>query len=189
MRRVVSAFLVLILCVLSLIAWPGQLVYACSCVDSNAKEKLVTYTAVFTGKVVDIGGGSIFSTEQYKKYTLDVDTAWKGVDAKQMEILINSMGSDSCGASLVKDQSYLIFAYKNKKDGQLHSNLCSGNLPIEQAGVAIEMMGAGTPVSSDDFRGSSGYRNPWMISLYGGGSVVILALAGRWLWRKKRRKA
>jgi hypothetical protein len=157
-------------------------------VDSNAKEKLEKYTTVFTGKVVEIGGGSIFSSKQYKKYTLDVDTAWKGVDAKQMTILIGSMGADSCGTTLVKDQSYLIFAHQNNKDGKLHSSLCSGNLQLEQAGEAINMLGKGTPVSPDDFRNSSGYRNPWMIVLYGGGAVVLLVLLGGWLRRRKRRR-
>ncbi|WP_366293960.1 hypothetical protein [Paenibacillus sp. AN1007] len=189
MRRIISAVLILMLCAASLIVWSGDRAYACSCVESSVKEKLERYSAVFTGKVVKIGGDSIFSSRQYKKYTLDVDTAWKGVDEKKMKILINNMGEDACGTTLTHNQSYLIFANQNEKDGKLYSSLCSGNLQLEQAGEAINMLGKGTPVSSVDFRGSSGYRNSWMIYLYGGGAVVILALTGGWLWRRKQRRA
>lgn len=64
-----------------LICLVGERAYACSCVNSTAKERLETHSAVFTGKVVDIGGNfiSIFNSQQYKTYTLDVDTAWKGL--------------------------------------------------------------------------------------------------------------
>ncbi|WP_434749839.1 hypothetical protein [Paenibacillus amylolyticus] len=188
MRRIITTVLVLMLCATSVIVWSGERAYACSCVDSNAKEKLEMYASVFTGKVVEISGPSIFSNEKNKKYTLDVDTAWKGVDAKKMTILISSLGEGACGTTLTKDQSYLIFANKNDKDGKLHSSLCSGNLQLEQAGEAINMLGKGTPVSSDDFKSSSGYRNPWMSALYGGGAVILLVLVGGWLWRKKRRR-
>ncbi|MGF6352233.1 hypothetical protein ABIE27_000129 [Paenibacillus sp. 4624] len=189
MRRMVATVLVLLLFAANVIVWPGERAYACSCVESSVKEKLKTNAAVFTGKVVEIGGGSIFSSERYKKYTLDVDTAWKGVDAKKMTILINDLGEESCGTTLVKERSYLIFANQDDKDGKLYSSLCSGNLQIEQAGEAINMLGKGTPASSDDFRNGSGYRDPWMIFLYGGGAVVILTLAGGWLWRRKQRRA
>ncbi|MEK3824859.1 hypothetical protein [Paenibacillus sp. FSL K6-1558] len=190
MRRVGPAVLVLLFFVANVMVCPGERAYACSCVESSVKEKLETYSAVFTGKVVEIGGDSIFSSREYKKYTLDVDTTWKGVDAKKTTILINNMGEGACGITLAKDQSYLIFANQDDKDGKLYSSLCSGNLQIEQAGEAINMLGKGTPVSSDDFTdSSSGYSNPWMISLYAGGAVVILALVGGSLWRKKQRRA
>ncbi|MGQ8872534.1 hypothetical protein [Paenibacillus sp. TSA_86.1] len=186
MRIIITAVLVLILCATSVIVWPGERAYACSCVESSVQEKLETYTAVFTGKVVEISGPSIFSNEKNKKYTLDVDTAWKGVDAKQMTVLISNLGEGACGTTLTKDLSYLIFANQNDKDGKLHSSLCSGNLQLEQAGEAINMLGKGTPVSPDDFRNSGGYRNPWMIVLYGGGTVGLLVLLGGWLRRRKR---
>lgn len=186
----VATVLVLLLFVANVIVWPGERAYACSCVESSAKDKLKRYSAVFTGKVVEIEGNSIFGSKEYKKYTLDVDTTWKGVDAKKTTILVNNMGEGACGITLAKDQSYLIFANQDKKDGKLYSSLCSGNLQIEQAGEAIHMLGKGTPVSSDDFTdSSSGYRNPWMVFLYGGGAAVILALTGSWLWRRKQRRA
>ncbi|PYE49622.1 hypothetical protein HUB98_10175 [Paenibacillus barcinonensis] len=187
MRNVVAVVLILMLCAASLFVWTGERAYACSCVNSTAKQRLKTHSAVFAGKVVDIGGGSIFSSQQYKAYTLDVDTAWKGVDAKQMTILISDMGEAACGTTLEKDQMYLIFAYKDEKDGKLRSSLCSFNTRLEHAEEAAEILGKGTPVSSGDFRFSSGSQSPWMIVFYAGGTVVLLGLAGGWLWRRKRR--
>ncbi|MDT0124396.1 hypothetical protein Q9R46_17180 [Paenibacillus sp. RRE4] len=188
MKRIVTVVLVLMLCATCVIVWPGERAYACSCAESSVKEKLEMHTAVFTGEVVNVGRGSLLISGEFEAYTLDVDTAWKGVDAKQMTILISNLGGGSCGTTLTKDQSYLIFAHQDDKDGRLYSSLCSGNLKIEQAGEAINMLGKGTPVSSDDFRGGSGYHNLWMIILYGGGIILLLVLVGGSLWERKKRK-
>ena len=50
MRRIVMTVLVLILCATSVVVWPGERAYACSCVESTVKEKLETYTAILREK-------------------------------------------------------------------------------------------------------------------------------------------
>lgn len=189
-RKVVTVVLILMVCAASLFVWSGERAYACSCVNSTAKERLETHSAVFTGKVVDIGGNfiSIFNSQQYKTYTLDVDTAWKGVDSRRMKVLISDMGAAACGTTLEKDQLYLIFASKDERDGKLYSSLCSFNTRLEKAEDAAEILGKGTSVSSDDFRFSSGYRSSWMIAFYAGGTIALLGLAGGWLWRRKKKQ-
>ncbi|MFE6078407.1 hypothetical protein ACFVQB_28565 [Paenibacillus sp. NPDC057886] len=166
---------------------PEGRAYACSCVDSNAQEKLETYASVFTGKVVKRGGTQIFSTDRLRAYTFEVDTAWKGVSSKRMTVMGNDAGSDSCGIQLEKNQSYLIFAYQDKVDDRLHTNLCSGNVSVDQAGDALKLLGAGKVVNPDDFK-EIDYGRSWSFYLIMyGGLILLLVLVSGWIWRRKKR--
>ncbi|SEK73674.1 hypothetical protein [Paenibacillus sp. OK003] len=187
MKRLVWFALILLLAGLGYTAFPGEKAYACSCVEANAQEKLKTSTAVFTGKVVKKGGTQIFSPDRVRAYTFEVDTAWKGVSAKRMTVMGNDAGSDSCGIQLEKNQSYLIFAYQNKMDDKLHTNLCSGNLSVDQAGDALKLLGAGKAVSQDDF-GEVDYGRSWSFYfIIYGGVILMLILVSGWIWRRKKR--
>ncbi|WP_405153655.1 hypothetical protein [Paenibacillus sp. FSL K6-0108] len=143
MKRLVWITLVLLVISTGFTGFWEEKAYACSCVESNAQEKLKTSTSVFTGKVVKKGGTQIFSPDRLRAYTFEVDTAWKGVSSKRMTVMGNDAGSESCGIQLEKNQSYLIFAYQNKMDDKLHTNLCSGNVSVDQAGDALKLLGAG----------------------------------------------
>ncbi|KOY15967.1 hypothetical protein [Paenibacillus xylanivorans] len=166
---------------------PEGRAYACSCVESNAQEKLKTSTSVFTGKVVKRGGVQIFSTDRVRAYTFEVDTAWKGVSSKRMTVLGNDAGSESCGIQLEKNQSYLIFAYQDEEGSKLHTNLCSGNVSVEQAGDALKLLGAGKVLSQDDF-GETIHGRSWSsyLMIYGG-VVLLIVLVSGWIWRRKKR--
>ncbi|OAX46944.1 hypothetical protein gpAD87_02225 [Paenibacillus sp. AD87] len=166
---------------------PEGRAYACSCVESNAQEKLKTSTSVFTGKVVKRGGMQIFSPDRLRAYTFEVDTAWKGVSSKRMTVMGNDAGSESCGIQLEKNQSYLIFAYQNKMDDKLHTNLCSGNVSIDQAGDALKLLGAGKVVSQDDFEKTDQGRSWSFYLIIYGGVILLLVLVSGWIWRRKKR--
>ncbi|MGC5774186.1 hypothetical protein [Paenibacillus pabuli] len=166
---------------------PEGRAYACSCVDSNAQEKLDTYASVFTGKVVKRGGMQIFSPDRLRAYTFEVDTAWKGVSSKRITVMGNDAGSESCGIQFEKKQSYLIFAYQDEKGNKLHTNLCSGNVSIDQAGDALKLLGAGKVVNANDF-GEIDHGRSWSFYLIiCGGLILLLVLVSRWIWRRKRR--
>lgn len=188
-RWLVMFMLVLLLVTSGLALFPGEKVYACSCVESDVQKRLETYTTVFTGKVVKKGGSQLYRYNGVREYTFDVDSAWKGVSAKKMKIVGKDGGSDSCGIQFEKNQSYLIFASLDERDNRMHTNLCSGNVPIEQAGDDLELLGAGKVVSKEDFgetNDGGGRSGPFYLILYG--TVILLAaLAIVWIWKRKKR--
>ncbi|RPK27725.1 hypothetical protein [Paenibacillus xylanexedens] len=188
-RRLVMFMLILLLVTSVLALFPGEKVYACSCVESNVQERLKSYATVFTGEVVKKGESQQSKHDGLlREYTFDVDTAWKGVYAKKMKIIGSDGGSDSCGVEFEKNQSYLIFAYQYEVDHKLHTNLCSGNVLMEQAGDDLKLLGAGKVVSKEDFGETSdgGRSGPVYLILYG--TVILLAaLAVVWFWRRKKR--
>jgi len=182
--------LILLLVTSGLALFPGEKVYACSCVESDVQKRLETYTTVFTGEVVKKGESQQSKHDGLlREYTFDVDTAWKGVHAKKMKILASDGGSESCGVEFEKNQSYLIFAYQYEVDQKLHTNLCSRNVPIEQAGDDLKLLGAGKVVSKEDFgetNDGGGQSGPFYLILYGA-VIVLAALAIVWIWKRKKR--
>ncbi|MDQ0724848.1 hypothetical protein QF049_006109 [Paenibacillus sp. W4I10] len=151
-RHLVVCMLILLLVTSGLALFPEERVYACSCVESDVQERLKTNTTVFTGEVVKKGRSQQSKHDGLlREYTFDVDTAWKGVNAKKMKILASDGGSESCGIQFEKNQSYLIYAYQYEVDYKLHTNLCSRNVPIEQAGDDLKLLGAGNVISKEDF--------------------------------------
>ncbi|WP_440111747.1 hypothetical protein [Paenibacillus sp. QZ-Y1] len=188
MKRLVMYMLVLLLVASGLALFPGDKVHACSCVESDAQERLKTYTAVFTGEVVKKG---LSQQSQHdgllREYTFDVDTGWKGVNMKKMKVIGSDGGSDSCGVQFEKNQSYLIFAYQYEEDHKLRTNLCSGNVSIEQAGDDLKLLGAGKVVSKEDFREINDGRNGLFYLILYGGVILLTGLALVWIWRRKKR--
>lgn len=181
--------LILLLVTSGLALFPGEKVYACSCLESDAQKRLETYTTVFTGEVVKKGGSQIYRYNGVREYTFDVDSAWKGVSAKKMKIVGRGGGSDSCGIEFEKNQSYLIFASLDERDNRLHTNLCSRNVPIEQAGDDLKLLGAGKVVSKEDFgeTNDSGGRGGFLYLILYGGVILLAALAIVWIWKRKKR--
>ncbi|MEK3704152.1 hypothetical protein MKY87_08450 [Paenibacillus sp. FSL R7-0198] len=189
-RRLVMCMLILLLVTSGLALFPGEKVYACSCVESDVQERLKTNTTVFTGEVVKKGRSQQSKHDGLlREYTFEVDTAWKGVNAKKLKILASDGGSESCGIQFEKNQSYLIYAYQYEVDHKLHTNLCSRNVPVEQAGDDLKLLGSGKVVSKEDFgevTDGGGRSGSFYLILY---SAVILlaALAIVWIWKRKKR--
>lgn len=189
-RRLVMCMLILLLVTSGLALFPGERVYACSCVESDVQERLKTYATVFTGEVVKKGRSQQSKHDGLlREYTFDVDTAWKGVNAKKMKIIGSDGGSDSCGVEFEKNRSYLIFASLDERDNRLHTNLCSRNVPIEQAGDDLKLLGAGNVISKEDFgetNDGGGRSGPFYLILYGA-VILLAALAVVWIWKRKKR--
>ncbi|WP_366348515.1 hypothetical protein [Paenibacillus amylolyticus] len=189
-RRLVMFMSILLWVTSGLALFPGEKVYACSCVESNVQERLKSYATVFTGEVVKKGESQQSKHDGLlREYTFDVDTAWKGVYAKKMKIIGSDGGSDSCGVEFEKNQSYLIFAYQYEVDHKLHTNLCSRNVPIEQAGDDLKLLGAGNVISKEDFgetNDGGGRSGPFYLILYGA-VILLAALAVVWIWKRKKR--
>ena len=60
-RRLVMCMLILLLVTSGLALFPGEKVYACSCVESDVQERLEDYATVFTGEVVKKGEISAYT--------------------------------------------------------------------------------------------------------------------------------
>ncbi|PQP84989.1 hypothetical protein C0Q44_10960 [Paenibacillus sp. PCH8] len=188
MKRLMMFMLVLLLLMSGLALFPGGKVYACSCVESDAKERLKTFTTVFTGEVVKKGHAQQSKHDGLiREYTFDVDTAWKGINTKKIKILGSDGDSGSCGIQLEKNQSYLIFAYQHEGDQKLHTNLCSGNVAVEQAVDELKLLGTGKVVSKEDFGGTNGEGNGSIDLIVYGGVILIAGLAMVWMWRRRKR--
>ncbi|WP_458123723.1 hypothetical protein [Paenibacillus sp. Z3-2] len=187
-RRLVMCMLVLLLVMSGLALFPGEKVYACSCVENDVQKRLETYTTVFTGKVVKKGDSQQSKHDGIlREYTFDVDSVWKGVSAKKMKIVGKDGWSDSCGIQFEKNQSYLIFASLDERDNRMHTNLCSGNVPIEQAEDDLKLLGAGKVVSREDFgEPDEGRSGTFYLILYGA-VVLLVGSAVVWVWRRKKR--
>ncbi|WNQ11968.1 hypothetical protein MJA45_02600 [Paenibacillus aurantius] len=167
--------------------YPANPVHACSCAKSDATSRLQTMDAVFTGRVVEKGGTSKFEHGLLRKYTFEVDQAWKGVSEKYRTVYSYDGGGASCGYSFVPGERYLVYSYYGN-DSRLQTNLCSGNGLVTAAAGDLAMLGAGTPIVDNGTPEpeARGWPMPRML-LYAGAGVALLAIALLVILRMSRR--
>ncbi|NUU77600.1 hypothetical protein [Paenibacillus xylanilyticus] len=185
MKGISFVMIILFMVAIGLTVFPGEKAYACSCAYIEIPKRLEGATTAFTGKVVKRGVTPIFSQNGFREYTFEVDKAWKGVHAKKMRIMVDDSGSSSCGVQFEHNQSYLIFAYQKEKDGRLHTDLCSGNLTLSEAGETLKLLGPGKSVTEDDFQKSGGGLSVNLFRYAGGLLLAGIVLA--WVWKRKKR--
>ncbi|WP_019636516.1 hypothetical protein [Paenibacillus fonticola] len=192
MKRLVSVTLLLLILVTGLVSFPVKKVFACSCVGGDAKEKLERSAVVFVGKVIKKGGTQNSQYGRLREYTFDVDRAWKGINDKDSRITIYSYdgGSESCGFQFDKNQTYLVYSYL-AEDNSLQTNLCSGNIPISQAGDELKQLGTGTILSKNNVEETNHEtnhdQNLSLIIILSIGVSIIIALVVLFIWRSKKR--
>lgn len=152
MKRILSIILIISLVLIQITTFHSSKAYACSCAYGDTKEKLKNSSTVFEGKVVNIGDAKSFSPySQVREYTFAVERAWKGVKDKHITIFSFDDGSSMCGYQFSQDQTYIVYAMKDKnKDNMLLTSLCSNNLLISEAEEDLKLLGTGTVISSDD---------------------------------------
>lgn len=192
MKRILSIILVISLVLIQLTTFHSTKAYACSCAYSDAKEKLENYSAVFEGKVVNIGDAKSFSPySQVRGYTFAVERAWKGIKDKHVTIFSFDGGSESCGYQFSQNQTYIVYAMKDKnKDNMLQTSLCSNNLLISEAEEDLKLLGTGKIISSND-NGESSIKSLAespvfiysLLSLF-----LIIIIAAIWRIRIRTRK-
>lgn len=189
MKRVGFITLLLTIVITGLFSWPHGKASACSCAGGDAQERLERASAVFVGKVIEKGGRKAFEFGQLREYTFQVDQAWKGVDAGRMTIYSYDGPEASCGYAFEKGQTYLVYSYENK-DKSLQTNLCSGNIPISQAGDELRQLGAGVAVDPDSGAEPGGESRSFFASSYVlgfGAAALIVILAAIVIWRRKNK--
>jgi len=107
--------------------------FACSCVPSERPCEYLRSDTVFVGKVVktvpvkhpaDKNSWTPGYSMQFA-----VDESLRGGVGKEVTVETGSGGGD-CGTPLELGRKFLIFAYRNEKDGKLWTGMCSGNRPL-----------------------------------------------------------
>ena len=79
-KRIFSILLIISLVLIELTTFHSTKAFACSCAYGDAKEKSESSSAVFEGKVIDVGETKSFSPySQVREYTFAVERAWKGI--------------------------------------------------------------------------------------------------------------
>ena len=115
-----------------------QQAWACSCVPPpSVEESFKSTDAVFTGTVMKIEqefdttvndhGDTIVLFGQVKTVTIKLDTDYKSTNTKKGAIITIKTASNSaaCGYYFQKGKKYIVYAYTNKEDGMLSTNLCT----------------------------------------------------------------
>jgi|GEM_PF-771734 len=143
MRTALALFACLLL-TLAAIAAPGT-AYACSCAaPPSIEDELSRKTAIFSGtvtKVVMPDKGEIYSSIDPVEVTFDVESVWKGELTKTTKVY-TAIGSESCGYVHFKQGGkYIVSAYGTPD--RLGTGMCELTKPFDQAGDALEQLGAG----------------------------------------------
>jgi hypothetical protein len=115
-------------------------VYACSCVGGSITEKLERSDAVFTGRVIEVGGTKNSDIGKLRKYIFEVNNAWKGQITKNISIYSYDGDGASCGYKFKSNESYLVYSYLGN-DGALETNFCTGNTEYEKAKNELGLLG------------------------------------------------
>ena len=75
------------------------------------------------------------------KFQFTVSKKWKGVAGKTVSIASNG-SSAACGINFDSDRDYLVYAFKNKGDDQLQTNLCTRTKRVADAAADLAELGA-----------------------------------------------
>ncbi len=186
MKATAWAILIVFGLMFAAVLLPEQKAYACSCASSGSLEKLERFAAVFTGTVISAGGTKRFAHDTSRKYTFQVDTAWKGVSDPRVSVYSRKGEEASCGYSFSRGKTYLVFAYED--EGVMKTDFCGGNLLIGQAASELEQLGPGMKIERTGglipFPG--GGKSAWLGPSAGAAALLVLFVFLR-SWRRKNR--
>lgn len=119
---------------------------ACSCVPPPPPLKMLEKAdAVFEGTVqmggkAPQGGGLSISTVM-APITFNVLRAWKGAEAGKSTIVMTSGSTASCGFPFAAAETYLVYAFRDTKTGELATGLCSRTRKSAEAAEDFAALG------------------------------------------------
>lgn len=131
---------VLVLIIIS----PAQAAKACSCMafpDDPDKAVAMAYAqadVVFLGDVTS-RQNTFLGILRQREVTFSVRDRWKGSISDETIVRTN-VGEIACGYNFKKRNSYLVFAYWDKKRKQLTTSFCDLNRPEANAKDAIAVL-------------------------------------------------
>lgn len=109
---------------------------ACSCAGQSAPcEEYWEASAVFIGTVIE---GRLVSVKegdfehQMNAVRISIDEAFRGAEGAEIEV-ITGLGGGDCGFGFRRSQQYLVYAYRDKDDQKLYTNICTRTRSISEA--------------------------------------------------------
>lgn len=142
----VKASVTLLMASIALLLYGVGTARACSCVrlKDDPCQFYGSASAVFVGVATGVERRRIEDVVAERKregagwnspsmiYSFAVEEAFGGVEGSEMKIGTNSGGGD-CGYQFAKGERYLIYAYGDRRKGNLSTSICTPTKPIEKA--------------------------------------------------------
>ena len=99
----------------------------------RAQNRAATIGGGFVGRVTSVEKlQSANQTPAGNKFQFAVSKKWKGVAGNSVSIVSNG-NSAACGINFDTDRDYLVYAFKDKGDDQLRTNLCTRTKRVADA--------------------------------------------------------
>lgn len=121
---------------LALIGGAGTRAFACSCAGPSAPcEEYWEASAVFIGTVIEGHLANVKEAgyeHQMNAVRLSIDEAFRGVEGAEVEVL-TGLGGGDCGFGFRRAQQFLVYAYRDKEDQKLYTNICTRTRAISEA--------------------------------------------------------
>jgi hypothetical protein len=109
---------------------------ACSCAGPSAPcEEYWEASAVFIGTVIE--GREVKVKEGEFEHSMwsvriSIDEAFRGVEGAEVEVM-TGLGGGDCGFGFRRSQQFLVYAYRDKDDQKLYTNICTRTRSISEA--------------------------------------------------------
>jgi hypothetical protein len=121
--------------------------YACSCArPSPPCDYYGSTDAIFLGRVVGSAERKSGVDQNGNKNLYDVGTIrflvqenYKGAPGYEIEIHSGTGGGD-CGYWFLRNESYVVYAYRNSKDNKLYTNICTRTKHVSAANEDLEYL-------------------------------------------------
>jgi len=149
-------------CVLIIASISGAAsVFACSCMNPGPPcEATSKSAAVFVGTVV--ASKNAKTTGQYdfnsREVKFSVEESFKGLGSTEA-LVFTGWGGGDCGYPFRTGQQYLVYAYKDEKDGRLGTSICSRTRQLSEAKGRL-----GLPERA--FTSIVGVNDPWRCNAF-----------------------
>ena len=105
--------------------------YSCSCSQLSLIDKVKTHEYIAKIRIIESKTIANY-IDSFDPYFVKIETIKQYFGEKATEIHLESMSDSSCGMYLPKDTEWIVYGYKDKKDGKIYTSLCSGNFQLNK---------------------------------------------------------
>lgn len=120
---------------------------ACSCAMADPPcGEYGQADAIFLGRVVGSAERESYTDDNGKKTVYDVgrirfliQESYKGVSGYEVEIHTGTGGGD-CGYWFLRNESYVVYAYRSSEDNKLYTNICTRTTHLSEAKEDLEFL-------------------------------------------------
>jgi hypothetical protein len=132
---------------LLLILGTFEVASACSCTRPDPPcGEYGESDAIFLARVVGSAGRKSYTDDNGNKTVYDVgrirflvQESFKGVSSYEVEIHSGTGGGD-CGYWFLRNESYVVYAYRSSEDNKLFTNICTRTAHVTQAKEDLEFL-------------------------------------------------